>query len=153
MCGSFLTIREDTIYFIHQSAKDYLDTSVDHSIFPSGRTEVHCGIVSRSLQNMSEKLRRNMYNLQDPGILIDQINSVDPDPLARIRYSCVYWIDHLCEIDSRLYDQVGLCDNGMIDVFLRKHFLYWLEILSLMRNMSNGVVMIRKLENLLAIKC
>ena len=48
MCGSFLTIREDTIYFIHQSAKDYINTSVDHLIFPGGRTEVHRGIVSRS---------------------------------------------------------------------------------------------------------
>ena len=103
MCGSFLTIREDTIYFIHQSAKDYIDTNVDHLIFPNGRIEIHHGIMSRSLQNMSEKLHRNMYNLQDLGILVDQINSVDPDPLARIRYSCVNWIDHLCEIDSRLY--------------------------------------------------
>ena len=51
MCGSFLTIREDTIYFIHQSAKDYLSSNpVDHLIFPSGRTEVHREIVSRSLQ-------------------------------------------------------------------------------------------------------
>jgi hypothetical protein len=24
ICGSFLTIREGTIYFVHQSAKDYL---------------------------------------------------------------------------------------------------------------------------------
>ena len=103
MCGSFLTIREDIIYFIHQSAKDYLSTSVDHLIFPSGRTEVHRGIVSRSLQNMSEKLHRDIYNLQDPGILIDQVNSVDPDPLAQIRYACVYWIYHLCEIDNSLH--------------------------------------------------
>ena len=74
LCGSFLTLREDTIYFIHQSAKDYLNTSVDHLIFPSGRTEVHRGILSRSLQNMSEKLHRNMYNLREPGILIDQVD-------------------------------------------------------------------------------
>src|SRR5437773_10534627 len=80
MCGSFLAIREDTIYFIHQSAKDYINTRVDHLIFPSGRTEVHRGIVSQSLQNMSEKLHRNMYNLQEPGILIDRVNSVHPDP-------------------------------------------------------------------------
>ena len=147
MCGSFLTLREHTIYFIHQSAKDYLSTSMD----PSKETELHCGIVSRSSQNMSKTLHRDIYNLQQPGILIDQINSVDPDPLARIRYSCVYWIYHLCEIDSRLHDQVGLCDNGMIDVFLKVHFLHWLEALGLMRNMSNRVVMIRKLENLLAL--
>ena len=148
-CGSFLTIREETIYFIHQSAKDYLNTSVDHLMFPNGRTEIHCGIVSRSLQNMCKKLHRDMYNLRNPGILIDQVNSVDTDPLTRIRYACLYWIDHLCETDRNLYDQVGLCDNGEIDVFLKKHFLNWLETLSLTRSMSSVVVMIRKLENLL----
>jgi hypothetical protein len=25
LCGSFLTIREDTVYFVHQSAKDFLE--------------------------------------------------------------------------------------------------------------------------------
>ena len=45
-CGSFLTMPEDTIYFIHKLAKDFLSTNVDHLIFPSGRTEVHCRIVS-----------------------------------------------------------------------------------------------------------
>ena len=151
MCGSFLTIREDIIYFIHQSAKDYLSTSVDDFIFPDGRTEIHRGIVSRSLQYMTEKLHRDMYNLRDPGILIDQVISVDPDPLVQIRYACVYWIYHLCEVDRKLHDQVGLCDNGIIDIFLKKHFLHWLEALSLMGKLSSGVVMIRELENFLAV--
>ena len=149
MCGSFLTIREETIYFIHQSAKDYLSTKVDHLIFPSGRTEVHRGIVSQSLQGMS-KLQRDMYNLRDPGILIDQVTPANPDPLTRIRYACVYWIDHLCEIDNSFHDKVGLRDDGEIYRFLNEHFLHWLEALSLMRHMTSGVVMIRKLENLLA---
>ena len=151
LCGSFLTIRDDTIYFIHQSAKDYLcSTSVDHLIFPSGRTEVHRVILSRSLQNMTEKLHKDMYNLQEPGISIDQVTSVHPDPLAQIRYACLHWIYHLSEIDSSFHYQVGLRDNGIIDTFLKKHFLHWLETLSLMRSMSMGVVMIRKLEDLLA---
>ena len=152
MCGSFLTIREGTIYFIHQSAKDYLsNTSMDHLIFPNGRTDVHREIVSRSLQNMCDKLHRDMYNLQDPGILIDKINHLDSDPLAQIRYACVYWIYHLCEIDISLQDQVWLCNNGIIKKFLKEHFLHWLEALSLTRSMSVGVVMIRKLENFLTV--
>jgi NACHT domain/WD domain, G-beta repeat len=149
-CGSFLTLQEDTVHFIHQSAKDYLSTSVDHLIFPSTQKEIHCGIVSRSLDNMNEKLQRDIYDLRDPGISIDEVNSVHPDPLAQIRYACVYWIRHLCEIDNSLHDKVGLDDNGRIHEFLKKHFLHWLEALSLTRSISMGVVMIRKLEGLLA---
>lgn len=73
------------------------------------------------------------------------------DPVARIRYACVHWIDHLCEIDSSLFDQVGLCDDGIINHFLREHFLHWLEALSLMRSVATGVIIIRKLQNLLAV--
>jgi WD40 repeat protein len=43
-----------------------------------------------------------------------------------------------------LGDQVGLYDNGTIDLFLRKHFLHWLEALSLMKSMSIGVSVIEE---------
>ena len=76
---------------------------------------------------------------------------VDVDPLARVRYSCFYWVDHLCEMGSSLHHEVGLYDDGTIHTFLKKHFLYWLEALSLMKSTSYGVVMVRKLENLLRV--
>lgn len=151
MCGSFLTIREETVYFIHQSAKDYLSTKADHEIFSAGYVEVHREIVSRSVQIMSEALRRDVYGLGDPGASIDQIGSIDPDPLARVRYSCVYWVDHLCQMDSSSQSQVGLYNGGKIHIFLKNHFLHWLEALSLIRSMSNVIVMVSKLENLLRV--
>ena len=150
MCGSFLTIREDCVYFIHQSAKDYLDSEADLLIFPNGRTEQHRKIVSRSLQYMDERLNKNMYNLKNEGISIDEAKPCGPDPLAQIRYACIYWIEHLDKIESIVHNEVGLSDKGEIYEFLKKHFLHWLEALSLTRNMSTGVLMIRKLENLLA---
>jgi hypothetical protein len=36
MCGSFLTIRDDTVYIIHQSAKDFLSQEASLEIFPCG---------------------------------------------------------------------------------------------------------------------
>jgi hypothetical protein len=62
-CGSFLTVREDTIYFVHQSVKDYLFGKASGEVFPSGKEEVHYTIFSRSLQALSRTLRRDMYNL------------------------------------------------------------------------------------------
>jgi hypothetical protein len=91
-----------------------------------------------------------MYKQRHPGISIDQVKSVDPDPLAQIQYACAYWIDHVCEIDTNLHDRIHLHDNREIHTFLKKCFLPWLEALSLIRHMSSGVAMIRKLESLLA---
>jgi hypothetical protein len=153
-CG-LLTIREDNdiVYFVHQSAKDYLikhaKSEILLEIFPRGHAEGHRTIVSRSFEAMSTTLQKDIYNLQDPGCSIEEVKSPDLDPLTPIRYVCVYWIDHLCEIKSGRDQIVG--DNRTIDVFLKKHFLHWLEALSLMRSMSSAVVAIRKLENLLAV--
>ncbi|KAJ9413287.1 transcriptional activator of glycolytic enzymes-domain-containing protein [Fusarium oxysporum] len=94
-CGSFLTLRKGVIYFVHQSAKEYLLDKASNQIVPSGTTDQHHTIFSRSLLVMSRSLRRDMYNLNHPGISIDDVRQPDPNPLASARYSCFYWVDHL----------------------------------------------------------
>ena len=142
LCGSLLTVRESTIYFIHQSAKEFLLKNASDNIFPSGVRDVHYTIFSRSLQVMSRILRYNIYSLSAPAISIDQVEQPDPDPLAAARYSCLYWGDHM--IDCGIND---LKKGSLIYNFLRESYLYWLEALSLMKNLPDGIVMIMKLEN------
>ncbi|KAL9488344.1 hypothetical protein ACSS6W_000621 [Trichoderma asperelloides] len=152
-CGSFLTIRDGTVYFVHQSAKDHLIGDPTKSlIFPSGLHEVHCTVFLHSLEAMILILQKNIYHLPHPGSHIDEIETPDPDPLAAIRYSCAHWIDHLCDgisqNDSAIY-QYYLNDDGPVSVFLHTHFLHWLEALSLLRKISDNVISIAKLEKLL----
>ena len=153
LCGSFLTIRKDTIYFVHQSAKDYLLTKASVKIFPYGREEAHYVIFSRSLQVMSRALRRDMYSLHTLGYPTKRVRQPDPDPLAASRYSCVYWVDHFCDWNSNSSTNysINLQDRGSIDSFIRKKYLYWLEALSLCKSMSEGVVSMTKLEALIQV--
>jgi hypothetical protein len=151
-CGSFLTLRERTISFVHQSAKEFLLKEASNDIFPSTIQGVHHTIFSRSLQVMSRTLRRDIYCLRAPGFSIDQVKQPDLDPLATARYSCLYWINHLLVCDTRENTSSDLKDGGSVDKFLCQSYLYWLEALSLMRSLSSGVVMIRKLENWLKVK-
>lgn len=150
LCGSLLTIRDGTIYFVHQSAKDFLLNKKIDVIFPSGREMVHYTVFSRSLLVMSGALRRNVYGLGALGYPIEQVEQPDPDPLAASRYSCIYWIDHLCDWSSHCstYDASILRSKGVVDSFMRKQYLYWLEALSLCRSMSKGVVSMFRLEAL-----
>jgi hypothetical protein len=145
MCGSFLTIRDNYVYFVHQSAKDYLTVNASHIIFPAGPERIHYNMFSRSLNSLSKTLRRDMYNLQDPGSIVKDIP--DPDPLGSIRYSCVFWVDHLCKADDQSLDRRKdeLSSNAAIFAFLREHFLHWLESLSLISKLSDGVLSIGKL--------
>ncbi|ERF68387.1 hypothetical protein EPUS_06803 [Endocarpon pusillum Z07020] len=150
-CGSFLTLREDTVYFVHQSAKDFLFAEASEDVFPCGRAEAHYIVFSRSLQALSKMLDRDMYNLRALGYPAERIKQPDQDPLAVSRYSCIYWVDHLYNSDSKssANHEVGLQDGGAVHQFLRKKYLYWLEALSLCKSMSKGVVSMAKLETLI----
>jgi hypothetical protein len=147
MCGSFLTIRDQYICFVHQSAKDYLIGDASATIFPSGPGRVHYEMFSHSLDALSNNLRRNIYNLKDPGPVTGNIKP-DPDPLACIEYSCIFWLDHLCELDSQTlkYSQ-EVADNGRIFTFFTKQFLYWLESLGLICEVSKGILTIQRLQS------
>jgi hypothetical protein len=148
LCGSFLSIREGIIYFVHQSAKDYLLTYESSSIFPSGKGNAHYSILSNSLEAMSQTLQQDIYKLSRPGISIDLVQIPDPDPLAPLQYSCVNWASHL----DGAY-QNNLSDDGIIHQFLQKYFLYWLEALSWCRKVSEGVLTIASIESYLVVSC
>jgi len=163
LCGSFLTLRDGTVYFVHQSAKDFLLGKASNKtcnkasqeafdwVFSSGTESVDYIFFSKSLNAISTTLRRDMYGLGVPGLSIDNIQVPDPDPLAAVRYSCVYWVDHLRNSFSGTNTKRGdlLQDHGVVHTFLKTKYLYWLEALSLLRAMSEGIVAIRQLERLL----
>jgi hypothetical protein len=146
-CGSLLILRDRIIYFVHQSAKDYLTKNASAIIFPSGPEKTHHDIFSQSLDLMSETLRRDMYSLRRPGFPIDLVKLPDPDPLASARYSCVYWVDHLSDWNSCKNGENGQ-DFHKVDEFLRQSYLYWFEALSLLRSVPRGILSMAKLEGL-----
>ncbi|KAH7634864.1 hypothetical protein B0T09DRAFT_276202 [Sordaria sp. MPI-SDFR-AT-0083] len=123
-------------------------------IFPAGKEDVNYTIFLRSLDAMSKILRRNIHGLRAPGFPSDKVQVPDPDPLATVRYSCAYWVDHLCDSisDTNTNRNDLLQDNGVVYTFLKTKYLYWLEALSLLQAMPAGVVAIRKLESLLLSK-
>ncbi|RYO78031.1 hypothetical protein DL764_010155 [Monosporascus ibericus] len=145
MCGSFLTITGKTVNLIHQSAKDYLDENYTSKLQPAGVSQGHTDIGRRSIDAMSSVLKQNMYSL-DFGFKPEDMTPPDPDPLAPIRYSCVFWADHLCFLnDEHPKSLKELTDDGKVFTFLKDRFLRWLESLSLLGRLSDGVQSIRKL--------
>jgi hypothetical protein len=154
LCGSFLTIRKDTVYFVHQSAKDFLFTKAYNKAFPDGTEDVHRTMFLRSLAILSRTLSRDMYSLEAPGYPIKHVKIPEADPLAMSRYPCIYWINHLCDSkpDSLVNRVSGLQALAAVDEFLRQKYLYWLEGLSLCRGVERGVVSITKLWSLVQVR-
>ncbi|KAF2008717.1 hypothetical protein BU24DRAFT_437817 [Aaosphaeria arxii CBS 175.79] len=94
----------------------------------------HYAVLSRSFKAMSA-LHHDMYSL------------------GELRYSAAQ-IDHLCNLNSSAPTDTlaDLQNRGAVHEFLRKKYLYWLEALSLYKNMSKGIVSIGKLLGLQGIE-
>ena len=144
-CRSFLTTGENTVNLIHQSAKDYLEENYTSRLQPAGVAQGHADISRRSIDAMSSTLKQNIYDLTF-GFKPKDMRPPDPDPLTPIRYSCVFWADHLCFLNSKSPEcQRELTDEAAVFKFLKEHLLHWLESLSLLGKLSGGVTSVRKL--------
>ncbi|KAF1978729.1 NACHT-domain-containing protein [Bimuria novae-zelandiae CBS 107.79] len=147
LCGSFLTLRDDTVYFVHQSAKDFLFAKASNEVFPNSVEDTHRAIFLTSLARLSGTLCRDMYSLKAPGCAIENVKPPYADPLAASRYLCVYWIDHLYDSNAKsLAGRVNsLQARDVVNEFLKKKYIYWLEGLSLCKSVGRGVVSMAKL--------
>lgn len=143
-CGSFLTIQDGVVYFVHQSAQDFLMNKGCVEIFPSGITEHNLVVFRRSLDAL-RSLERDMYRLRAPGVLIDEITQPEPDPLSHLCYSSLYWVDHL----GQTKNNISWSDCREIEGFMKEKFLYWLEALSLQRKTPEGAGAIGKLRDIM----
>lgn len=150
-CGSFLILRGDVCYFVHQSAKDYFDHGLGARVFDAGQTQAHSRLSGRCLELMSRTLRQDMCDLKYPGIRRTGIDEkkIDENIASDLRYACRSWIDHL--IKSGLYkDKDGqMSGTNSMRVFFKRSLLYWLETLSLLGRVDEAVIGLHALEAVL----
>jgi hypothetical protein len=151
ICGSFLTVREQTIVFVHQSAKEFLLKEALSEILPTGIEAEHNMIFIRSLDVIYKTLQRDIWNIKLPGLHTKDICKPSPNPLAAVEYSCVYWMDHLEASLLNRACELGVYDRGRVDTFLQQKFLHWLEALSILGSVSDGIQVMQKLEILIEV--
>jgi hypothetical protein len=152
-CGSFLTIREGTVIFVHLSAKEYFTTGNGSQMFTRMLTaEQKQGWVTHCLlEAMNNTLCRDMCSLRKPGARIKEAtDQVEASILPQSTYACEYWIDHLCAC-TQDYDDT-LLDNGKAHCFLQKHLLHWLEAMSLLRKIPHAIAATQKLKSVLTVR-
>jgi hypothetical protein len=152
LCGSFFRIQNDSIQFIHQSAKDYLNNNRNEVLFASAGGITHLDMFSRSIDILSEKLKRNIYQLEIPGTLIEEITVPESDPLREVRYSCIYLVNHLWDWSQTSMSLEGILqDDGKVHGFLKSHLLHWLEASSLIGAIEDVIHAVIKLQTLIKV--
>ncbi|KAL2885800.1 Vegetative incompatibility protein HET-E-1 [Ceratocystis lukuohia] len=126
LCGSLLAIHGTAVSFI----------------LPSGIRHQHHMIFVRSLELLRVTLKRDIYDLQVPGRLIREVSTPEPNPLAPIRYCCIFWVDHLRDSSS----DFTVTEQDRIMKFFKEKYLQWLEALSLLHSISVAGSALQKLE-------
>lgn len=122
-CGSFLTVREGIVSFIHLSAKDYFTLGNGQQVFDGTPAEEQERIASRLLDAMDSTLQRDMRSLQKPGVRIQEAaRRVRDSCLPQIAYTCEYWVEHL-QAGKQACNDI-LADGGKVHSFFQKHLLH-----------------------------
>jgi hypothetical protein len=138
--------QEHPIRLLHPSFRDFLlDKRRCHDQhFWVDEKKAHEALAESSLRLMFNSLRRDICGLNAPGALASAVGSsrIEQCLPADLQYACCYWVQHLQRSEARL------CDNDQVHKFLQKHFLHWLEALSLIGKMSNGIRMVSALQSM-----
>jgi hypothetical protein len=110
--------------------------------------KAHEALANHCIQLMSEELKRNICGLDTPGAEAIKIpfHKIEYCLPAELQYACEYWIDHLQRSDAQFND------GSRLHYFLREHLLHWLEALSLIRRITQGVHAITLLENMVKVR-
>lgn len=147
-CGSLLSMTGRVVSLTHHSVREYLCETYGKLLQKGDVVLTHQDIASRSLAEMQHSLKHNMYHLPSngyfPRFLSDAINGSDNDPLAGLAYSATFWMYHLCDA-SGSETSAELATSKEVLNFLKKYFLRWIESLSLLGNLSEGLESIRML--------
>lgn len=153
ICGSFLTVRKGTLMFVHQSAKEFLLREVLTEILPRGEKSEHYAIFSQSLEVILKTLQRNIFDINHPGTSTREISIPRPNPLAVAEYACIYWVDHIEAGQDNMTFETGQDNRIRINMFLKQKYIHWLEALSILGCVSDGIQAMQKLEILIQVCC
>ncbi|KAK6514630.1 hypothetical protein TWF281_004828 [Arthrobotrys megalospora] len=130
----------------HLSFRDcLLDPSIrEESPFWVDEQGSHAMIASRCVELMSRELKKDICNLNLPGVLRSEIKneSITEYISPELRYACRYWTHHLERCGHRLVD------NDHTHKFLEEHLLHWLEATSLLNIASENLLAVDTLKSL-----
>jgi len=151
---SALNVSSDSnspVRLFHLSFRDFLidPNKRDTNPFWVDEKATHESIAIRCLELLSSSghLKKDICNLKMPGIARADIDPavIESSLPAHVRYACLYWVYHL-EQSSAL-----IADSHQAYLFLKCHFLHWLEALSLLGKISESIAMISNLQALMTV--
>jgi len=136
---------DNPVVILHESFRDFLlgQEGTGFDGFRVNESETHAMLALKCIDRMSKTddgLERDMCKLQDPGKFRNEITEtiITGRIPQELKYACLNWIYHLQHSGQHMHKCKAY-------EFLQEHFLHWIESLSLLGNLSDGVLSMRKL--------
>ena len=141
---------ETPVRTLHLSFSEFLlSDKLRNQPFGIDGPATHRMLLTKCLELLSGPggLRENLCDLSYPG---QQRREIDPIVINKhlspaLQYACRYWVHHA------QYSKVQIRDDDEVYVFLREHFLHWLEALSLMNRLAEVIGYIGVLQSLVSV--
>jgi hypothetical protein len=128
----------------HVSVRDYVLSKqrCTDARFWIDEPVVHARLARNCLQLLGQSLHADMCSLglpdARPSVVDASVMAKDLPP--HIRYACQYWVAHVRQ--SQDLDSL----SQSVYMFMQTHMLHWLETLSLLERLDDGVEMLGSLE-------
>lgn len=137
--------RDQPVRILHLSFRDFLVRS--SSKFFVDERKKHKEIAEFCLKMMQSRLQRDICDLVGPGT---RRADIDPQHIRQslspeVQYACRYWINHFKQSQS------SPSDIQVVRLFLQKHFLHWVEAMSLLGLISEVVGMLDILRTVIPV--
>lgn len=135
--------KDSPVRVFHLSFKDFLldPETRDKTPLSIDKKEACCNLAMRCLLVCQNQLQKNICELPSEGTYRAEIDqaTIDRHIPTELQYSCRYWVHHLLQCDL-----ANLIDQSFS--FLQRHFLHWVEVLSLLGRVSEVVGIINELQ-------
>lgn len=125
-----LVDQDTSIWTLHLSFAEFLlsEKAQKHS-FKVNDSNAHLMLSRHCLRVLfrPRDLRENICDLECPGQLRHKVESttITSRLSPALQYACRHWVHHVQHSRRQIYD------DDEVHTFLKKHFLHWLEALSL----------------------
>jgi hypothetical protein len=134
------------VRLLHPSFRDFLldKNRCSDLQFWVDEKQAHQKLADDCIRLMSNSLKQDVCRQEAPGTLVADIEGsrIEQCLPLEVRYACLYWIQHLQKSGTQLHD------NDHVYHFLQVHLLHWLEALSWVRKISDGILAITSLESI-----
>ena len=135
---------------LHLSFNEFLlSDQLQSKPFGVSSQTTHRVLLSQCLRLLSGPggLQENLCRLEYPGKRRREIDpaTIDDRLSPALQYACQYWIQHV------QHGKVEIHNEDNVHMFLQKHFLHWLEAMSLINRLAEVIEQIRVLQSLISV--